>query len=166
MDFEVFFKICSTCFYFAVLTQKVVPLIPLHFLSNMSSQKTSPYIFIMTPFGPCASNIFGDPCNALMLQFHHTNLSLNMYHHLKHVDFPLLYHIFLQFHQFLYKLFSTYQLIWCTHFVSLILTFQHKLPTFVITFYEGRLNTIFFLNNIFTSCGELKMLIRSKKFMY
>ena len=65
MDFEVFFKICSTCFYFAVLTQKVVPLIPLHFLSNMSLHNTSPYIFITTPFGPCASNIFGGPYNAL-----------------------------------------------------------------------------------------------------
>ena len=64
MDFEVFFKICSTCFYFAVLTQKVVPLIPLHFLSNMSLHNTSPYIFTATPFGPCAPNIFGGPCNA------------------------------------------------------------------------------------------------------
>ena len=59
------FLICSTCFYFAVLTRKVVPLMPLHFLSNMSSHNTSPYIFITSPFGPCASNIFGDPCNAL-----------------------------------------------------------------------------------------------------
>ena len=101
MDFEVFFKICSTCFYFAVLTQKVVPLIPLHFLSNMSLHNTSPYIFTATPFGPCAPNFLVVLVMRPMLQSHHTNLSLDMYHRLKHVDFPLFYRIFIQFHHFL-----------------------------------------------------------------
>ena len=55
-----------------------------------------------TPFGPCASNIFGDSCNVhFMQQSHRTNLSLDTYHRLKHVDFPLFYRIFLQFNQFL-----------------------------------------------------------------
>ena len=101
MGFEIFLKICSMCVYFVVLIRKVVPLIQLHFLSNMSLHNTSPYILITTPFGPCASNIFVVLVMRSMLQSHRTNLSIDMYHRLKHVDFPMFYRIFIQFHHFL-----------------------------------------------------------------
>ena len=83
------------------------------------------------------------------------------------LDFPLFYRIFLQFKQFLWKLFSTYQLIWCTSFVSLFLSLSNiNSPPSWLRSKREDVNIIFFLNNIFTSCGELKMLTRSKNFIY
>ena len=53
------FNVFSLCSF----NSKSCSINSLHFLSNMSSYNTSLYIFIPTPFGPCAS--FGDPCNTL-----------------------------------------------------------------------------------------------------
>ena len=69
-----------------------------------------------------------------MLQSHCTNLFLDIYDHLKHVNLSVLYRIFLQFNQFLLKLFCTYQVTWdhvsrdicilrCIHFMFLYFTF-------------------------------------------
>ena len=44
LEFNIGFKICSTCFYFAILTRKITPFIPLHFPSNKLFHDFSVYI--------------------------------------------------------------------------------------------------------------------------
>ena len=113
------FNVFSLCSF----NSKSCSINSLHFLSNMSSYNTSLYIFIPTPFGPCAS--FGDPCNTLHAAVSIVLIYLSICIIVWNVIFLCFIAYFFNFINSSRK-FSTYHL-WCTSFVSLFLTFQQKL---------------------------------------